>query len=406
MRVHLNHRVIALGVVALAPIVAIAVTIARGSRPVPTLEQVTDLARSGRFDEAEAAGSEYLRAFPLDPDIRLVLAEICLSRPGPNPRKALDHLERIPRGTTRLDAWVLVNKGNAYHLQARFDEAERCWSEALRREPSMLEAARRLLDLFGLQGRLEEAHDLVYRQVEQGLDVREQLNLLLRLTRLDVDPPDPWLIVNTFESPVKSGTADLPTTLACGSALMTVSRSHEGLPMLRQATLRHPESAQCWDALLSGLEVAAQRQDVADALSSIPPNLADDVRIARHRGWMEQEAGRWSQAAVFYQRAWLHQRDNAVGYRLRRVLGLAGRAQEAKRVDIEVLDYRDAYKQAGAAIDEASNLLKAGQPIPREFPALMADLRRRMGREREASAWEGLVLSPAAEATNRLLRTP
>ena len=64
--------------------------------------------------------------------------------------------------------------------------------------------------------------------------MRERLRLLLRLTQLDVDPPDPWLVVNEFEPAVLANTADPSTTLACGQALVTVSRSHEGLPMLRR----------------------------------------------------------------------------------------------------------------------------------------------------------------------------
>jgi tetratricopeptide (TPR) repeat protein len=394
----LGSRTTALGLTTLVPVVAIAVTIARGSRPVPTLEQVTDLARSGRFDEAEARGSEYLGAFPLDPSARLIMAEIALSRPRPDPQRALQALEQIPLGSSPLAPWVLVDKGNAYHLLGRFDEAEKCWNEALTRAPAMLEAARRLLDLFGLQGRLDEAHELVYRQLEHQSDPRERLTLLLRLTRLDVDPPDPRLVADTFEPAVRAGTADLPTTTACGLAQVELSRSEDGLPMLRLAAKEHPDSARCWDALLSGLEHAGQRQEVSDVLMRLPVSLADDARTARHRGWIAQEAGRWSDAAGFYRRAWEHQRDNTVGYRLRRTLALAGQVEAAKQADRVVLDYREAFKQARAAIDEANALLQAEKPLPAEFPALMAALRRRMGRDKEAEAWQRLQTGAALGA--------
>jgi tetratricopeptide (TPR) repeat protein len=255
----------------------------------------------------------------------------------------------------------------------------------------MLEAAKRLLDLLGLQGRLDEAHELVYRQLEHQLDPRERLNLLLRLTRLDVDPPDPRLIADSFEPSVRAGTADLPTTLACGLALVELSRSQNGLPMLHMAVEKHPDSAWSWDALLTGLERAAQRQDVADAFARLPARMAEDDRIAKHRGWIAQEGGRWSEAAGFYRQAWEHQPDNTVGYRLRRTLRLAGRLEEAEQVDRDVLEYREAYKRARAVVDELSELLREGKPIPLELPALMADLRLRMGRGREASAWRSLT---------------
>jgi tetratricopeptide (TPR) repeat protein len=362
------------------------------------LEQVTDLARSGRFEEAEARGSEYLRAFPVDPSARLIMAEIALSRPSPDPRLALQNLEQIPTGSSTLAPWVPVDKGNAYYLLGRFDEAEKCWNEALAQAPAMLEAAKRLLDLFGLQGRLDEAHELVYRQLEHQADPRERLNLLLRLTRLDVDPPDPRLTAEKFEPAVRAGTADVPTTLACGLALVELSRSPDGLPMLRLAAQQHSESPRCWDALLTGLEHAGQRREVAEVLARMPAGLADDARMARHRGWIEQEAGRWSAAAGFYRRAWKLQRDNTVGYRLRRTLALAGKTEEARQADREVLDYREAFKQARAAIDDATPLLQAGKPLAADFPTVMADLRRRMGRDKEASAW--LTIVGSAVRTN------
>jgi tetratricopeptide (TPR) repeat protein len=388
MRFHSNARVIALALATLAPLVAIAATLAMGSRPLPTLEEVTELARSSRFEEADSRGKQYLRAFPLDPTANLVMAEIALSRPVPDPQRALEHLGRISMESAPLAAWVMVDRGNAFHLLGRFEEAEKWWNQALECEPSMIEPCRRLLDLLGLQGRLDEAQHLVYRRLDGERSPRERLDLLMRLARLDVDPPDPLLVIRTFEPAVKSVTPDLPSTLACGLALVTVSRSQEGLPMLRLALDQHPDSARCWDALLTGLELAGEPKQVAEALVRLPAGLADDVRIARHRGWVEQEAGRWAEAARFYRRAWEHNRDNTVGYRLRRTLRLAGQIEEADRFDREVLEYREAFKQARAVLDEINPLLQAGKPLPQGFAAVMADLRRRMGRDREATAWE------------------
>jgi tetratricopeptide (TPR) repeat protein len=401
MSVRLNARVLALGLATLVPLVAIAATLTRGLRPVPTLEQVTDLAQSGRFDEAEARADEYLNAFPGDPDARLVMAEIALSRPSPDPQRAIEQLDWISMESSPRSAWVLVDKGNAYHQLGRFAESEKCWKAALKREPGLLEACRRLLDLFGLEGRLDDAHDVVYRQLDLKIHPSDQLFLLLRLTRLDVDPPDPSLVIRTFEQSVKNGTADLPSTLACGLALVTASRSQEGLPMLRLAVDHHPDSAGCWDALLTGLELAGEPKEVTRALGRLPAALADDRRIARHRGWVEQEAGRWSEAARFYCRAWKQTRDNIVGYRLRRTLRLAGRVEEAERFDREVLGYREAFKQTRATLDEVSPMLEAGKPLPPALPAVMSELRGRMGRDREARAWRSLVPTTPPEPANR-----
>ena len=118
-------------------------------RPRVDLEEVAELARAGRFDEALSRGEAYLRSAPDDPRALLVLAEVALSRPAADPHRALEYLGRIRPDSPTMAAWVLVDRGNAHMALGRFDRAEACWNEALRRAPAVLEAGRRLLDLLG-----------------------------------------------------------------------------------------------------------------------------------------------------------------------------------------------------------------------------------------------------------------
>ena len=80
------------------------------------------------------------------------MAEIALARPAPDPRQALVWLDRIHPSSGSLAAWALLDQGKAYYLLSRYDRSEACWKEALRQDPSVVEAGRRLLDLFILQG--------------------------------------------------------------------------------------------------------------------------------------------------------------------------------------------------------------------------------------------------------------
>jgi tetratricopeptide (TPR) repeat protein len=324
------------------------------------------------------------------------MAEIALSRPRPDPERALEYLERIGVDPPSLSSWILVDRGSAHYLLARFDQAENCWTNALRRDPMIMEAGRRLLDLYGLQGRLEEARELAFRQFEREPSAHERLKLLLRLVRLDVDPPDPWIIVDTFQPALEGRHVDSRTTVAVGLALVTISRSQEGLPLLRGVVEREPDSPQAWDALLSGLELASEDKELSDVFVHLPSSLRDDVRFARHRGWLEQAAGRWVEAAEHYRRSWEYKADNSVGYRLRRTLRLAGLTEQAAQFDRVVLDYRDAFKSVRGAIDEANAALKDGKPIRPELYPLIAELRQRMGRADEARAWHRLA--PLASA--------
>ena len=108
---------------------------------------------------------------------------------------------------------------------------------------------------------------------------------------------------------------------------------------------------------------------------------------------MEQEASRWPEAARAYRRAWDHQPDNTVGYRLRRALVFAGRTAEAERFDRLVLDYREAYKQTRGLLDRPMPRLREGRIPAAELLSRMAELRERMGRSDEARAWR-LLVSP------------
>jgi tetratricopeptide (TPR) repeat protein len=389
----LRLRKVSLALAAVIPVAAgIALVVAGALQPRPTFEQVSELARSKRFDEALTQGSAYLRLFPRDPRVLLVMAEIELSRPEPEPQRALELLDRIEADSSSQAAWVLVDRGNAYYLLARFDQSEACWTDALKRDPTVLEAGRRLIDLLGLQGRFDEARALALRQFENEPNLHERLRLLLRLTQLDVDPPDPWLVVKTFEPAALANTANLSTTLACGMALVTVSRSHEGLPMLRRAVDHHPDSPRAWDALLTGLETSAGRDEVAREMARMPQVLAEESRFAKHQGWLKQEQGHWLEAARAYEQAWRFAPDNAVGYRLRRTFRLAGQTAQADRFDRLVLDYRDAFKQARGLLDQVNAALKEGSQLDQAHYTNMAGLRERMGRTQETEAWRRLAV--------------
>jgi tetratricopeptide (TPR) repeat protein len=355
-----------------------------------TLDEVCTLAQANRFDEAEASGNEYLRHFPADSRAFLVMAELALARPSPEPRRALEWLDRIHPDSPSLAAWVLLDRGNADYLLSRFGRSEACWKEALRQDPSVLPAGRRLLDLLRLQGRFTEASGLTLSQLKREPDPRDRMMLLLKLVQLEVDPPEPWSTVNQLEPAVRGNPVDLPTSVACGLALVSVSRSEKGLSILRQARDCNPDAPTAWDALLTGLELANRSEELAEVFSRLPHAMAADSRFAKHLGRLHEETGRWSDAARAYRRAWDYERDNTVGYRLRRALFLAGQTEEAARWDRLVLSYRNAFKEARGIVDQMNAALNEGRiPNPGLCP-LMASLREQMGRVEEARAWQQL----------------
>ncbi len=400
-RTQLRRQRTILAIATVVPLVAgISLVIANILWPRPTFEEVCALAKAGRIEEAEVRGEAYLRLSPDDARGLLVMAELALARPRPEPEKALGRLERIRAVSPAVAAWVLIDRGKAHSLMSQYDRSEICWDEALQLDPSALEAGRRLIDLYTLQGRSAEARAIALRQFDRASDPRERVRLLLRLARLEVDPPEPWSIVNRFEGVVQRGGANLPTMVACGLALAYVSRRQEAGRILRQAVERHPNDPMAWDGLLKGLEISHEDSDLADNFAKVPQEMTADPRFAKHRGWVEQQAGRWAEAAQAYRRAWEFEPDPIVGYRLRCALRLAGQTEEAARYDQIVLIHREAFKQVRAALEDAETGRDDDDARHPGFCARMATLRERMGHSDEARAWR-ILAHPRGRAYRR-----
>jgi tetratricopeptide (TPR) repeat protein len=389
----INHgrRHFLLGIATLIPpAMGIFLFLAGSLKPPPTVDEVFALAQANRFDEAEMRGTDYLRLHPGDSRVLLVMAEIALARPTPDPIRALARLNRIRPYSRSQGAWALLDQGKAFYLLSRYDRSESCWIEALRKDPAIVEAGRRLLDLFVLQGRFTDASDIVISQFKHEPDPRDRLLLLLKLVQLEVDPPEPWSIVNQLQPVIQANPADLPTSLACGLALLSVSRSDAGLSILRQAVDNYPAAPTAWDAFLTGLEMAYRSDEWTAVWSRVPHSLAGDPRFAKHLARLHEETHRWFDAAQAYRRSWEYAPDNTVGYRLRRALFLSGQTDEAARWDRLVLDYRDAFKQARVIADQVQAALKEGRMPDAGLCQRMAGLRQRMGRVDEARAWQQL----------------
>jgi tetratricopeptide (TPR) repeat protein len=381
-------RSVLLAALTLLPLVLVISLLHRSRmQPRPSLEQVCALAQAERFEEAQAQGDAYLRSYPEDAKALLVTAEVSLAGSRPAPRRALELLGRIQPESRTQAAWVLVDQGRAHYLLSRYDRAEACWKEAFEKDHAVLQAGRRLLDLFRLQGRLSEARTLGLRQVEREPDPLDRLRVLFLLARLDVDPPDPWAVVNQFAPAVRSRSADLPTSLAYGLALTWVSRSQEGLPILHEAVTAQPENPAAWDALLTGLGIANRSAELKDAYAQLPQSMASDPRFAKHRGRVEQDEERWALAACSFRRAWEYEPDNTIGYRLQRALFFAGQTDQAERAGRMVLDYRNAFKAVRGLVERASEAVEAGERPAAGLCEQMASLRERMRHGDEARAW-------------------
>jgi tetratricopeptide (TPR) repeat protein len=362
-------------------------------RPRPTLERVGPLARAGQFDQALETVDEYLRAYPDDPRGRLTAAELALNMPNPRPELALEHLGRLATEDPALAAAGLLDEGKAAYLLEQYDRAESCWRRALERDPGVPEAAWALLDLDYLEGRVDEARRVALRQYAIEPDRQDQARMLLELVRQDAEPPDPISVAGRFAPAVRQHPEEFRASVALGLALVHSARPDEGLAILREAVLRRPDDPDAWDALLTGLDDAFRPEELATEVGRLPPALAGDPRLEKHRGRAAQVRGDWAAAALAYRRAHdARPHDLAVMHRLDDALRRSGDLSGARELEGPMRSAQAARDEVAGLFAEAMGKSDFGRAPDPDLYRRLAENRERLGRRDEARAWHLLIL--------------
>ena len=385
--------------------------------PTPSLEEIRALARVRQFDRARVLLQRYLVDNRQSARAHLLMADLATEPTSPNPALALEHLRAIRPESPRQAALVKFFEGKARHQQGRFDLAEACWIEAVRLDPLVPEAGWVLIDLLDRESRTEEAHRLGMRLHEIEPDPRDRVRILLEMSRLDIEAPEPLYQVQLFGSLVKEHPEALPISLTVGLALIRANRGDEGLAHLQDVLGRRPDSPETWDIWLTGLYEAADFERLAVEFARLPKSLATDRRFAKHEAMIAQNARDWAAAVRAYRRAVeFEPYNNGVRYRLAFVLRQAGETSESERMDRDFKAYNEAFKQLRGSYFEKADRQEDPDVLAKDFKETrgayleavaikslgvqphtelyqrLADLREKMGRFDEARAWHRLVV--------------
>jgi tetratricopeptide (TPR) repeat protein len=389
---------------------------------VPKIETVRALARAHQFGRAQMLLARYLQKYPQSDRAHLLMAQLTTEADNAHPELALEHMRAVRPASTKQSAVIKFLEGKAQYQQQRYDLAETCWTEALRLDSGVPEAGWALVDLLDKEGRREEAHCLGMRLHDIEPDPRDRVRILLEMSRIDIETPDPLSQVLLFEPLVKQHPENLPLAIALGLALVRVNRSDDGVQILRETLRHHRNSPEAWDAWLTGLYQASEIDELAREFATLPKELAADPRFAKHEGMIAQVAQDWLSAANAYRRAFAFEPFNwGVCYRLLSVLRQAGYKAEYERIHRIYERFKDAFNQMRGSFFER---FEAGEtsgfpaddfnrnrgayyetltidtlglkPHPELYQRL-ADLREKMGRFDEARAWHRIVLRDSPE---------
>jgi tetratricopeptide (TPR) repeat protein len=403
--------------------------------PEQTLNRAIELLREYRLDEAEPLLDAYLREYPDGVNGHLLMAQLALERAerrdppdAAQSRRALDHLARIPTRSLAvpvgsglrdlsaeareraLSALVKLYEGKARSHLAQPAAAESAWSEALRLDPGLAEAAWLLVDLYAHEGREAEARRLGLRLAEAEPQVVQRVEWLLSLAWLDVARVAPQRVIRRFEPAVRLRPTDRHAAIALGLALVRERRVAEGLDILRRTVDAAPDAPDALAALLTGLSESQQADALAEAVEHVPPAWAATTPFAEHLGRVALARRDWSAAAASLRRAWEAQPHRIdLTEQLARALRLNGEDAAADRLDARIKklrrhrdellgmyrrllghpdpdlrEVRDVLKFAGGASAAARALIALHDPAPwRRF----AELCQELGFPDQARAW-------------------
>ena len=381
------------------------------------LDEILALARVREFSRAQSLLEGYLLVYPMNNRARLLMASLTTEPTNAHPELALLHLRAVQPNSPKQAALVRFFEGKAHYQQRRYDLAESCWTEALRLDPMVPEAGWVLIDLLDKEGRTDEAHRLGMRLHEIERDPRDRVKILLEMSRLDIEAPEPLSQTSLFEPLFKEHPENFPLAITVGLAMIRVNRGDEGLSVLHDALSRNFDSPKAWDAWLTGLYEASTSDKLLEEFARLPESLVSDPRFAKHEGMIAQNAMDWPKAVRAYRRALAYEPYNqSVIYRLRFVLRAAGEMTEFERIDRMYATFKEAFRQMRGSYFESNdrsedpNILQKDfketrgayyetlaikhlglKPYPELYQRL-ADLREKMGRFDEARAWHRLVL--------------
>jgi tetratricopeptide (TPR) repeat protein len=362
-------------------------------RARPSLDGVERLVARGKYADADARLESYLAEYPGQDSARFLLAQICLDRPDPKPRLALEQIAAIHTSDRGLSAQLRLMAGRAWFLLNHLANSEAAYKEGLRLDPHLVEAGWGLLNQYSLQDRFEDARRLGLTLYESAPDLRGKVQALLAIVHFEVtrDRVAAGARVPYLEEAVAADPSDRASAVALGSALVRDGKVDGGLALLRKAASEAPNDSDVRQTYLRALSDAGEIDLLGKALDGLGPPERGDPLLDDVRGNMAQARGDWKEAAQAYARAWeARPADTEILYRLVRATRTAGGTAEAARLEARRAVLEAARLHVRQLYDQASADPGFGTAPNPDFYRAMGEALETLGRRDEAQAWRRL----------------
>jgi tetratricopeptide (TPR) repeat protein len=365
-----------------------------GDRSPASMKAIDAMISRGRLAEAELALEQRLRWSAHDGDARMKLARLLVKR-GEHLASARQ-LHEVPSWwPAKVEASFL--EGETYKLLDRARDSEAAWKACIVDDPFhpapprlFHGAAKDLVALYVLEGRLDEARRVLGRAFEEATP-EERSGVLLTRVRLELERIDHREAVERLRAYLAAEPGDPEARLAL--ALEEHATGDEAAADLDlDACFRaRPDDALAWRARLEILNDRGDADALREAVAKLPSTTAADARTWMYRGLVRQRDGDNAGALDAFRRsAGLAPDDPEVAYKLGLAEVAAGRATEGRR---HLARSRQLYQAFEGLRDGYQEYLIQLRRTPRDEAAhrsaigRMATNLRLLGWPREADAW-------------------
>jgi predicted Zn-dependent protease len=368
------------------------------SRPQVGLDTIATWVAQHRDREAEQALRQRLARSPHDGAARIQLARLLGQRQ--EMLACARELHRIPFWWPDRGKWSLMEAG-AFEEIGRMGDAEAAWKSLVEDdplhpvEPRLATAATRdLLELYAVEGRWEDAVQLIWRRYGGSTDPAEREKLLNMRLRTELERIAPVVAAAKLEGYLAADPEDWEARLGLAKAQSALNHPEEARRHLEVCLRQRPEDARGWAAYLDLLSTSGDLDGLREAVARLPASLAENPAVLKHRARILELDRRWSEAAALY-RGILHVKpsDDQAYYHLAQAesrLDQHGPAQEHRR---RWQALRDARTELNRAYQAVLDLRASGPNTPKYHDAVrnLARICEALGWKRDAEAWAQLA---------------
>ncbi len=251
-------------------------------------------------------------------------------------------------------------------------------------------AARELVGLYVLEGRVDEARATLWRVYNIAAPVDHSAILVMRM-RAELERIDHEEAVTKLRRYVEVTPNDWDARRAL--ALEEQGKSHESEAdrHIKACLEGSPQSVAVWSAWLEILHQRGDRETITAAMKTLPPGSDDDAEIWKFRGLAAEWVGDFEKAAqAFTRAAQLRPSEAEYVYKLGIVEQRLGRGAQAREHIQKSKDLRAAFSKMHDAYYEFLKVHNASTPGDPEYQAVvdrMVSACEQLGFTREAEAW-------------------